>query len=306
MSNKSYIYLGLLGAGVICLFLAPILLSEAQIMIATEILYFSLFAVSFNLLFGYGGLLPFGHGGLFGVGAYATALILSHFTGFNVLLCVILSGAVAFVGGGFIGFFALRLKGTFFALMTFAFQMFLFALAFKWRPLTGGEDGIGVLRPDLHLPLFGDISLASGGEFYIFALIVILAALALCYWLLHTPFGNTITCIKVNEERATFLGYRTYLSQLILFCFASFMAGIAGSIYTLASEYVSLEAVNVDMSFTAIMITFIGGSGAFLGPALGAGFYVIFQDWLSNLTDRWLLFMGVLFVLMVLYMDGGL
>jgi len=253
MSNKSYIYLGLLCAGVICLFLAPVLLSEAQIILATEILYFSLFAISFNLLFGYGGLLPFGHGGLFGIGAYATALILSHFTGFNVLLCVILSGVAAFLGGGFIGFFALRLKGTFFALMTFAFQMFLFALAFKWRPLTGGEDGIGVLRPDLHLPLFGSISLSSGGEFYIFALIVILAALALCYWFLRTPFGNTISCIKDNEERATFLGYRTYLSQLILFCFASFMAGIAGSIYTLASEYVSLEAVNVDMSFTAII-----------------------------------------------------
>ena len=306
MSKKSYIYLGLICAGIICLSLVPLFTSEAQIIIITEMLYFSLFAISFNLLFGYGGLLPFGHGGLFGIGAYTTALILSNITGFNVLLCVILSGVAAFLAGGFIGFFALRLKGTFFALLTFAFQMFLFAIAFKWRPVTGGEDGIGVLRPDLHLPLIGDISLASPGTFYIFALIIIIVVLALCYWLLHTPFGNSITCIKVNEERSTFLGYRTYLSQLILFCIASFMAGIAGSLYTLASEYVSLEAINVDISFTAIMMTFIGGAGAFLGPAVGAGFYVVVQSWLSNLTDRWLLIMGILFVLMVLYMDGGL
>ena len=305
MNHRSYIYLVVSILIAIFLLLLPKLISESHVILATEILYFSLFAVSFNLLFGYGGLLPFGHGGLFGIGAYTTAIFLANYEGIHVLLTIFLGGVLALIGGAIIGFFSLRVKGAFFALLTFAFQMFLFALAFKWRPVTGGEDGIGVLRPDLSLPLFGEIILDSN-NFYWISLIVVFVSFLICYWILKTPFGNSINCIKVNEERASFLGYRPYLSQWILFCLASFMAGIAGALFTLASEFASLEAINVDVSFTAIMMTFIGGTSAFLGPVLGAAFYVIFQDWLSGLWDRWLLIMGALFIIMVLYMEGGL
>lgn len=288
------------------LLLLPRLISGSRIILATEILYFSLYSVSFNLLFGYGGLLPFGHGGLFGMGAYTTGILLARLSGLPILLTIFLSGIFAMIVGAIIGFFSLRLKGAFFSLLTFAFQMFLFALALKWRPVTGGEDGISVLRPEFHLPLLGAISLADRVNFYYFSLVMVTIVLALSYWFLKTPFGNSIRCIKENEERASFLGYQTYRSQFILFCVASFIAGVGGSLSTLTAEMASLEAINVDVSFAAIMMTFIGGAGSFLGPVLGSAFYVVFQDWLSSWTDRWLIFMGALFIVMVLYLDSGL
>ncbi len=288
------------------LLLVPKIFSGSRILLASEVLYFSLFSVSFNVLFGYGGLLPFGHGALFGIGAYTTGILLARMSGFPIVLTILLSGAMAFLAGGLIGFFSLRLKGAFFALLTLAFQMFLFALALKWRPVTGGEDGITVVRPDFFLPLWGMVSLGDRVNFYYFSLIIVGISLTVCYGLLQTPFGNSIRCIRENEERASFLGYQPFLSRFFLFCVSSLMAGIAGSLSALTAEFASLEAINVDISFAAIMMTFIGGAGSFLGPVLGSAFYVVFQDWLSSWTDRWLIFIGALFIAMVLFLDGGL
>jgi branched-chain amino acid transport system permease protein len=284
----------------------PFFLSETQNFLATEILFWALFAVSFNLLLGYGGMLPFGHGGLFGVGAYTCGIILRRFPDFNILLIILLSALLAMAVGACIGFFALRMKGAFFSLLTLAFQMFLFSLALKWRPVTGGEDGIGIMRPDLYIPIIGPVSLMPGINFYFFSLVVVVTTLLFCYWVLQTPYGNTVRLIKENEERAAFLGYRTFNARLALFVLASFTAGLAGSLATLSAQFVSLEAIDIDVSFIAIMMTFIGGAGSFLGPVLGSAVYIIFQDWLSSLVDRWMLFMGALFVFMVLYVDQGL
>jgi ABC-type branched-subunit amino acid transport system permease subunit len=284
----------------------PFFLSETQTILAREILFWALFAVSFNLLMGFGGLLPFGHGALFGVGAYACGIILSRFPGFPILPTLLLAGLLSMALGAVIGFFSLRLKGAFFSLLTLAFQMFLFSLALKWRPLTGGEDGLAVTRPDLHIPLLGTLSLGPGLNFYFFSLVIVGLALALCYWILRTPFGNTIRLIRENEERAAFLGYRTFYSQLGLFVLASFAAGLAGGLSALSTKFVSLDNINIEVSFAVIMITFIGGPLSFWGPALGSVFYIIFQSWLASMTDRWMLFMGILFVFMVLYLNQGL
>jgi len=306
MNRALFIYLLIFCLMASFFVVAPKILSESQIIVAVEIISYSLFATSFNLLFRYGGMLPFGHGGLFGLGAYAIGFILTGIKGISVLLSVFLSGMTALVGGAIIGFFSLRLKGVYFALLTLAFQMFLFALAVKWRSVTGGDDGFGISRPDLYFPLFGTISLRDGSNFYFFSLITVVVSLSISYWLLQTPFGNSIRCIKDNEERAAFLGYKTFLSKLVLFCVASFMAGIAGSLFALNTQFISPEVLHIDVSLVVMMMVFIGGSQYFLGPAVGSAFYVIFQDWLSSLTDKWMLFMGVLFIVMVLYVERGL
>jgi branched-chain amino acid transport system permease protein len=135
------------GIVVILLFLLPQMLPEIYVHLVTEILVYALFAVSFNLLFGYSGLLPFGHAALFGVGAYVAALIFKYYPNVPLLLTFVVATFSGLVPGLVIGFFCVRLKGAYFALITLAFQMFLFAVALRWRSITYGDDGMGVTRP---------------------------------------------------------------------------------------------------------------------------------------------------------------
>ena len=145
---------------VICLCLAglgilPYLIPVTHVNMVIEIAFFSLFAMSFNMLFGYGGMLSFGHSAYFGIGAYTVAISLKHFTGLPLLLTLLMGGIAGGLGGVLAGVFCVRLKGAYFALLTMAFNQFFFAIALKWRSLTGGDDGLSIKRPDLYLPGLG-------------------------------------------------------------------------------------------------------------------------------------------------------
>jgi branched-chain amino acid transport system permease protein len=118
--------------------------------------------------------------------------------------------------------------------------------------------------------------------------------------------GKTVVLMRENEERMKFLGYNTNISRLILFTFTGAVAGLAGAFYTLHFQFVSISAISVDMTTAVLLMTFVGGTGTFWGPILGAFVYIILQNYLSNLTDRWPLFMGFIFVFMVLFIPGGL
>ena len=142
-------------AVVFCL-VVPLLFSETRVNLAIEVLIYALFAVSFNLLFGYGGILPLGHSAVFGVGAYCTALICNRVPGFPLPLTLLAAAVSGLIAGAFIGVFCARLKGTYAALLSIAFQMFLFAVAIKWTSLTNGDDGMGVTRPDPLFARFGN------------------------------------------------------------------------------------------------------------------------------------------------------
>lgn len=296
-----------LGIGVaVLLLLLPFLLRETKVHLATEALIYALFAISFNLLFGYGGMLPFGHAALFGVGGYCTGLIFNHFPGiplFLTLLIVILSGVV---GGALIGFFCVRLKGAYSALLSLAFQMFLFAVALKWRSLTNGDDGMGVVRPELHLPALGAISLMKIQNLYYFTLIIVAVGTLACYLFLKTPFGNSIVCIREKDTRAAFLGYDVFLTRWAVYSGSGLLASLAGGLFVLLQAFVGTSVLDMNLSLSVALMTIIGGQGDFLGPALGAAFYVVFQDWVSRLTKHWWIFMGILFIVVVLYFERGL
>jgi branched-chain amino acid transport system permease protein len=118
--------------------------------------------------------------------------------------------------------------------------------------------------------------------------------------------GQTVLLMRENEERMKFLGYNTNISRLILFTFTGALAGLAGAFYALHFQFVSQSAISVDMTTTVLLITFVGGTGTFWGPILGAFVYIIVQNYLSDITDRWPLFMGLIFVVMVLLIPGGL
>jgi len=300
--------LKIVGGGIASLFLLllPVLLPEVDVHLATEILIFALFAVSFNLLLGYCGLLPFGHAACFGVGAYATALIFKHITGMPFLITLLISALSGFVGALIIGFFCVRLSGSYFALISLAFQMFLYAVALKWRDVTNGDDGMGVTRPDLYLPGLGTLSLMNIQYLYYVTLVIVALAILACYLFLKTPLGHAAVSMRENVIRASFLGYNVFLTRLAIFSFSGFLAGISGALFVVFEEFVATTVMDVHMSFTVILMATIGGTGHFLGPVLGAVFLMVFQDWISSLTKHWWLFMGIVFVMVVLYAEGGL
>ncbi|PYN10973.1 MAG: branched-chain amino acid ABC transporter permease, partial [Candidatus Rokuibacteriota bacterium] len=203
------------------LYALPWLVDTLRLRIVIEILYFGLFAVSFNLLFGYAGLLSFGHAATFGVGGYTLGLALNHlprlpFVG--ALGLAALSGAAAGLG---IGAFCVRLRGTYFALLTLAFSQFLFAVAFKWRAVTRGDDGLIVQGRDLALPGLGALRLGEAPGFYWLALSVVLLCLAAAWRFTRTPLGNAVVLMRENDERAAFLGYNVYATKLIVFTIAA-------------------------------------------------------------------------------------
>ncbi|MGO9568765.1 MAG: branched-chain amino acid ABC transporter permease [Desulfomonilaceae bacterium] len=285
---------------------APWVLTVVQTRMLTEIVYFSLFAVSFNLLFANAGLLSFGHAAYFGLGAYVTAISLKQVAGMPFFAAILLGALAAAAGGALIGFFCVRSKGAYFALLTLAFNQFLWAIAWKWREVTGGDDGIGGIVPKnpVHLGIL-NIDFANVVSKYYLTLVIVLVCLALGWYLMRTPFGNTIRAVKGNEERASFLGYNVNRSKLLIFTLSACFAGIAGSLFALFQDFVAPSAISLSMSTEVLFMAFLGGTGSFLGPLLGAAIFVYFTDWISSLTERWEFILGLLFIVLVLYFPQG-
>jgi branched-chain amino acid transport system permease protein len=304
MSRKWAPWLLILGLFVLAAWM-PMLIRKYQLNMLTEIIIFALYAVSYNLLLGYAGLLSFGHAMFFGVGAFSVAVGLIHIPGLSmwgaILLAVLAATLVGFVTGGLL----LRHKGSYFALLTLAFNSLFYAVATKWHKITGGDDGLSITRPDLHFGLFS-VKMANLTHFYFLTLVIVGAAIVFCWFFTRTAMGQTVVLMRENEERMKFLGYDTNISRLILFTFTGAVAGLAGAFYTLHFQFVSQTAISVDMTTTVLLMTFVGGTGTFWGPIIGAFVYIILQNYLSDITDRWPLFMGLLFVGMVLVVPGGL
>jgi branched-chain amino acid transport system permease protein len=300
--NKSYLLIAVLFAiGA----LMPALLKPYQLNMLTEIIVFALYAVSYNLLLGYAGLLSFGHAMFFGTGAFTVAVALINIPGLSLWsaigLSIAMTTAVGFVAGGLL----LRHKGSYFALLTLAFNSIFYAVATKWHTVTGGDDGLSITRPDLALG-FTKVSMAGIEPFYYFTLIILGATILFCWYFTQTAMGQTVLMMRENEERMKFLGYNTNICRLILFTFTGALAGLAGAFYTLHFQFCSQSAISVDMTTTVLLMAFIGGTRTFWGPMLGALVFIVLQNYLSDITDRWPLFMGLIFVFMVIFIPGGL
>jgi len=283
----------------------PFILSRFHLRLMTEAIIYSLYAVSYNLLLGYAGLLSFGHAMFFGVGAFFTAITIKHTAGMPFLGVVALATLFTTLVGLTVGVLLLRVKGTPFALLTLAFNALFFAVGTKWHSLTGGDDGLSLAPPPIDLG-FMMVNTTQGVNIYYITLLLVGLAIAFCWYFTKTAMGQSVLLMRENEERMRFLGYNTNVTRLILFTFTGAMAGLAGSFYALFNAFVSLDAVSLDMTTKVLLMTFIGGAGNFAGPVLGSFFYTYVQDFLSDLTDNWPLIMGLLFIGMVLFAPGGL
>ena len=270
--------------------------------LATEIALFALVGLGFNLLLGYTGLLSFGHGLFFGFAAYAAALSQLHWFHDSMLLPFAFAVAATAVLGLVVGFFALRRRGVYFSLLTLAFTALAFFIAFRSTEFTGGESGLrGVTRGS-----FGPIDLNDQAIFYA----VIATIVFTCVWALlrvvRSPFGSVLVAIRENEQRAQFAGYPVRRYKLAAFVISATLVGVAGSLSAFLTSIVSADTVHVAFSGEIVAMTIIGGTRNFLGPALGALFYILFRELLSGYTDAWMFWLGLLFMAFILYSPAGL
>src|SRR6266542_4025973 len=267
-----------------------------------DVVVFAIACTGLYILVGYTGLDSFGHGAWFGLGAYAAALSQRYWFPGAIILPALFSILFVAVAALLSGALILRRRGVYFSLLTLALTALLFAIAYRWTELTGGESGLGGVT---RASVLG-IDLESDRVYY-WAVAAI--GMAVCYllWRFHrSPVGTVLVAIRENEERARFLGYPTDRYKLIGFVLSATVVAIAGTLSVFNHRFASAEPLAVAFSGELVAMVVIGGMRSFLGPALGALFFILFREFLSIWTPNWLLFFGLLFVGFIVFSPTGL
>ncbi len=268
---------------------------------------FALFAVSYNLLLGYTGLLSFGHAMFFGIGAYGTAFVLDRFEGFPLIPAFLIGILAAVVLALILCPIMARVSGTAFAMLHLAFGQLMYVLCLKLRGLTGGEDGIGGFDiPPFRIPGLVSVDMTDPTNFYFFAMIILGASIWILWFFTKTPFGSIMISIRDNAKRVGFLGFKVAESKAVIYTIAAGFAGVAGSIFALFQNMISADgAFHIMVSFMPIMMTIVGGIGSFFGPIVGAGIFGIIEELTSRYTERVELVMGLILILVIMYAPLG-
>lgn len=290
---------------VVCLVLLaamPLFLSSYYLGLVIKMVIFALFAMSLDLLIGYTGLASLGHAAYFGVAAYATGLLALKL-GWNVWLALpagLLASAIAAAGFGLL---ALRARGSYFLMITLALSQVMWGIASGWRSLTGGDDGVpDIPRPDLGLPW----SLMDNTPFYYFVLVIACIATWLLVRIVNSPFGHALRGIRESETRMLALGYNVWLYKYLSFVLGGVFAGLAGCLYVYFNRFVSPDYIHVARSAEVLLMVILGGAGSLIGPAIGAALIVLFENLVSAYTQRWLMVLGFVYVLVTLFAPRGL
>ncbi len=287
---------------VLALTLAPLALSSYQLGLLTKMLIFALFAMSLNLILGYTGLPSLGHAAYFGMAAYTAGLLaLRGVTHFWLDFAAGLAAAAA--TAALFGLLALRTRGAYLLMITLALAQVLWGIAFGWKSLTGGDDGLaGVPRPAAGLPW----TLADGVRFYYFVLVIVALATAFLWLVIRSPFGRALIGIRESEGRMAVLGYNTWAHKYVAFVVAGGLAGVAGTLFVYYNGFVSPAYLSVVFSAMALIMVILGGAGTLLGPALGSAVIVFLENVISAHTQRWVLVLGLIYVGVTLFAPAGL
>ncbi|MRR16713.1 MAG: branched-chain amino acid ABC transporter permease [Deltaproteobacteria bacterium] len=286
------------GTFFVLLFL-PLVLS---IPLATEILIWTIFAMGFNLLLGYSGVLSFGHAAYFGLGAYTAGLAFRYWNA-SIPVALALAVLVSMVLACLIGALAIRKRGVYFAMISLAFAQMLYFLALSpLKEITGGEDGLTRIPA---MSIFS-ISLGQPLPLYYFVLIVTGIMGFVTWRILQSPFGKLLQAFRENEERAKACGFNTTMVKFFSLVISAFYGGLAGALNTINLGYVPLNTLFWLTSGTLVMMTILGGKGTFLGPLIGVGVFLFLQNTISLFTPRWELFVGAIFVAIILIFPGGI
>jgi branched-chain amino acid transport system permease protein len=286
----------------------PWLGSRYDTFLASQIVIDALFAVSLNLLLGTTGLVSFGHVAYFGVGAYVCGILMKTYdVPFSLAFPAAGLGAALFALIS--GYFCVRLMKLYFAMLTLAFSQIVWAIAYKWNDVTGGDQGLPEIPyPNLDwmssLPGFGDLSI--GSRFYLLTLVLVAVSLAAVHRVIRSPFGRVLTTIRDNPERAAFLGINVKLYQLAAFVVAGGLAGLAGALYGIFSRGVFADYVFWSKSAEVLIMTILGGIGYFWGPPVGAAVLIWLNQIITDYTQYWSFVLGTILLVLLFGFPGGI
>lgn len=273
--------------------------------LGSRVLVLALAAMSLNFLLGFTGVLSFGHAAYFGLGVYGLGLTIKYLVASTLagMAVGVLAGAGA---AAIVGLLIVRLRGIYFAMATIAFGQVFYFIAYRWNSVTGGDDGLtGWQRVPIDLG-FGTVDILNSDKaFYYLVLVCFAVAVGIMAALLHSPFGRTLLAIRENERRARFLGIpidrHIWLSWMISCAFVA----LAGTLYALLNNFADPHDLRWDQSGDFVIMAVLGGMRAFWGPLIGAAIFVVLQDYVSSQTENWMFFIGLFFVLVVLFFPRG-
>ena len=274
--------------------------------LGSRVVIYALAATALNFLLGYTGVLSFGHAAYFGLGAYGTALTIKYLvpsTPIGMLVGIAAGTAAAAVIGPMIA----RLRGVYFAMCTIAFGQVFYFIAFRWSSVTGGDDGVSAWhRMPLDLGFATIDILKDNRSFYYFTLAIFALCVAAMAFLLRSPFGRTLLAIRENERRARFLGIPVDRHIWMSWVISCFFVSVAGALYALLNDFVDPRALRWDQSGNFVIMAVLGGMRAFWGPLIGAAVFIVLEDYVSSQTENWMSFVGLFFVLVVLFFPRGI
>ncbi|MGB6065202.1 MAG: branched-chain amino acid ABC transporter permease [Desulfomonilaceae bacterium] len=290
----------------VALFVLPFVLNrlgktgEYWIWVTTEMIIMALFALSLNLILGFGGMVSFGHAAFFGVGAYTVALLMKK-AGWPLYLALPAAPVVAAFVASIIGWFCVRRLGLYFAILTLAFGQLLYMIVFEWYTFTGGDDGIhGIPRPEILTP----------PNYYLLCLVLFLVCFMIMRMIVNSSFGLSIRTIRENMERAKFIGINVRRYQLINFVIAGAFAGLAGGLLTELNRFAQTDFLHWSKSAEPILAGLVGGMYSLVGPAIGSAILmflkIILQQSSSIMVEMWAIVLGIILLMVVLFAPGGM
>ncbi|PAQ13950.1 branched-chain amino acid ABC transporter permease [Bacillaceae bacterium SAOS 7] len=276
-----------------------------MLILFTQIFIFAIFAMSYDILLGYTGIVSFGHAMFFGIGAYTMGIFMKQFepTPFYFLLAVLFTVLFTGVLSYIVGLLTLRLKSHFYAMLTLALSGLFLVLAEKWRTLTFGNDGFTFRVPDFA---------KDRTDFYLICLVTMIVVFVLLQRFTHSPLGKVWQAIRENEQRTESLGYQVLHYKIIASVVAGVIAGLAGSLYSVSLRFVNTSVFAMDVTLDALLITIIGGVGTLVGAIIGAGLIEFAHHWLTELAkvhwifERWIIFFGIIYILAVMFFPRGI
>lgn len=282
----------------------PFLLSESFLNAAIQMLIAALFAAGFSLLCGQGGMLSFGHAAYFGLGAFASVHAMNAFGGAGLLptpLIPLAGAGVGLVAGAVAGWFSAKRTGVYFAMITLALAELVHALAPHLKRTFGGEAGVSSFR----MPAWG-FDFGSTTEVYYLTLGWTVVSMLGLYFLTRTPFGRVTLGIRENAHRLRFLGYNVHWLSVFVFALSAMISGIAGALQSINIEAANYVVFETHVSSAVVLNSYIGGVQVFLGPAIGGAAMAFFGYVTADLTRSWLLYQGVIFVLVMMFLPRGI
>jgi branched-chain amino acid transport system permease protein len=290
------------------LLLPLVLTNRFFLRLATEMLIYGLLAMSLDVLLGFTGLLSFMHAAYMGIAAYTVAIFLTYVDpDASMWVTLPLGVGVTLFLALIIGWLQVRTGGFAFALLTVAFGMMYYTIIWKMRTITCGDDGLcGLPRPDIALGPLVIGNMNSNLTAYFFTLTVVLVCFLLTRRIIRSPFGAVLESIRENAERAAFIGINVRRYKLLGWLLACGLAGISGVLFTYLKGSVSPSVMDAGAGGTVLMMTLLGGMGTLWGSFVGAAVFIFLQDFISTMTEEWMVFLGLAVVLLVLFLPKGL